>query len=828
MVRPGVGLGVMLLGLSLPGSLVAQGQAVGASTGGIAALHQAERMLGRNKRVLVIAAHPDDEDTELLTVLVRGEGAEAAYLSLSRGEGGQNLIGPELGEDLGLLRTEELLAARALDGARQYFTRAFDFGYSKTIEETERFWPRDSVLKDVVRIVRRFRPQIIVAIFSGTPRDGHGHHQYSAVMAHEAFRVAGDPGRFPELQTREGLAPWNPLKFYRSARFNAGDATVALQGGVLDPDVGQSYRQIAMRSRSLHRSQDMGMLQEPGPSEVSLTLVEDRTETAGRTAGRRGGRVEFWQGIDTTAVDLIRSGIEAEDQRRHATEAAAIRAGLVFDATAADGRLVPGQRVRVRLLAWNAGVRPAGVEMELLAPAGWKAGACPFPRVSVAPGTVASCEVEVEVAVGAEPSTPYFLRVGTRDSALGPATPALYAWTGNSAEWGEPFEPAPLRARFRFVPEGTAGQGRSPAPASFALMREVGYRYRDQATGEVRRPVFVVPRVSVALTPGTVVWPTARSEPHRFTVTLEHGAADSTTGRVELELPPGWPAVEPEPFVLTREEERHVVTFSVPLPGRPGEGRWPIRAVAVDRQGRRYGTGLVRVEYPHIRPRPRVRDAAGEIRLASLELPAVSRVGYVRGAADRVPEALAAIGLPVELLDAEALRQGDLTRYEAIVVGSRAYEVEPALRESNARLLEYARAGGRLVVQYQQDMFFRGSFLPAPLALAPRHDRVTDEQAPVEVLEPAHQVLTRPNRLRASDWDGWVQERGLYFARSWDSSYLPLLAMADPGEVPLKGGLLVRPLGRGTYLYTGLAFFRQLPAGVPGAFRLFLNLLEPR
>ncbi|HEU5217767.1 MAG TPA: PIG-L family deacetylase, partial [Gemmatimonadales bacterium] len=289
-IRHGWTAGCLLLGL--PGWLPAQ-QALGPSTGGTIALRQAERMMGHTRRALMIAAHPDDEDTELLTVLVRGQGAEAAYLSLSRGEGGQNLIGPELGEALGLIRTEELLGARALDGGRQYFTRAFDFGFSKNIEEASRFWPRDSVLKDVVRIVRRFRPQILISIFSGTPRDGHGQHQMAGWAAQEAFKVAGDPARFPELEREEGLAPWTPSKLFRSARFDPTGAALTIDGGVLDTDIGQSYRQVAMRGRSLHRSQDMGVLQEPGPSAIRLALLADHTGASD------GG---LWSGLDTSAA----------------------------------------------------------------------------------------------------------------------------------------------------------------------------------------------------------------------------------------------------------------------------------------------------------------------------------------------------------------------------------------------------------------------------------------------------------------------------------------------------------------------------------------------
>ncbi|HTL05331.1 MAG TPA: NEW3 domain-containing protein [Gemmatimonadales bacterium] len=787
--------------------LAAQGNP-GAGTGGILALHQAERMLGHTKRVLMIGAHPDDEDTELLTVLVREQGAEAAYLSLSRGEGGQNLIGPELGEELGLIRTEELLGARALDGARQYFTRAFDFGFSKTLQETERFWPRDSVLKDVVRIVRRFHPQILVAIFSGTPRDGHGQHQMAGWATQEAFKAAGDPQRFPEL-AKEGLAPWTPLKLYRDIRFipGSGSAMVELEGGVLDPDIGQSYRQIAMRGRSLHRSQDMGVLQEPGPASIRLALMEDRTGRGAEGQGAGGG---LWTGIDTSAAPLGGTGIESGDARRHADDAAAIRAGLVLDATARDGRVTPGQHFPVRLTVWNTGARPAAAELALLVPDGWSVAPCASLRVTVAPGAVVNCDLDVTVPADAPVTTPYFLRAPRN---------GVYHWEGDPASWGEPFEPPPLRARFVLTPEGG-----SP----LTKVREVVHRYRDQAFGEVRHPILVVPRVDVRLDPAAKLWPTGVRAPQQFTVTLQHGAAERTAGSVSLELPAGWPAVPPQPFVLTREEERETLVFEVRPPGALAEGQYEIRAVARDSAGHRYAEGLSQVDYPHIRIHAWARPALSVLRAAQLTLPVVRRVGYIRGASDRVPEALLGIGLPIDLLDASALERGDLSRYDAIIVGSRAYETEPALLDNNARLLDYARAGGRVLVQYQQGPFFNGGYAPAPLSVAQPHDRVTDENAPPHLLQPEHPAFTRPNRLGPGDWTGWVQERGLYFAHTWDSSYQPLLELSDSGEAPLRGGLLVKQLGKGTYTYTGLSFFRQLPAGVPGAFRLFLNLIDLR
>lgn len=779
--------------------LAAQGP--GASTGGTVALRQAERMLGHVKRVLMIAAHPDDEDTELLTVLVRGDGAEAAYLSLTRGEGGQNLIGPELGEELGLIRTEELLAARALDGARQYFTRAFDFGFSKTLEETWRLWPRDSVLKDVVRIVRRFRPQVIVSIFSGTARDGHGHHQAAGWAALEAFRVAGDPARFPELAREEGLDPWAPVKLYRSARFDTTGSTLVLEGGRLDPDVGQSYRQVAMRGRSLHRSQDMGVLQEPGPSRIRLSLLEDRT-------GR--GAEAFWGGVDTLPPPPGAGGVEAADLKHHATRAAAIRAGLVPDAVVGDGRLVPGQRTPVRLLLWNAGPRPAAVEFGLDAPPGWTVAPCEAATAVVAPGGVATCIVQVTVAPGAPPTTPYFLR--------SPRPGGLYAWDAPPGVRGEPFEPAPLRAWFQVTP-----QDGEP----LRLERDAVHRYRDQAIGEIRRRILVVPRVDVRLEPSPKVWPTGVRAPQAFTVTLQHGAADTTRGTLGVELPSGWPPATIQPFELAGQESRESFTFPIRAPAGLAPGAYEVRAVARDVAGRRYDAGVVTVEYPHIGRRALTRPAVSAVRAAPIVLPAV-RVGYIRGASDRVPEALQAIGLPLTLLDGPALERADFSRYDVIVVGSRAYETEPSLAENNGRLLEYARRGGRVVVLYQQQPFFAGRFAPYPLAVGSPHDRVTDETAPVRSLAPDDPVFHRPNRLGDTDWADWVQERGLYFARRWDAAYTPLLELADTGDAPLRGALLVARVGQGSYTYTGLSFFRQLPAGVPGAFRLFLNLIDRR
>jgi LmbE family N-acetylglucosaminyl deacetylase len=858
------------------------------STGGAVALDQELRMLGHYKRVLMIGAHPDDEDTELLTVLVRGMGAEAAYLSLNRGEGGQNLIGSELGEALGLIRTEELLAARRLDGARQYFTRAYDFGYSKTIDETWTHWPRDTVLKDVVRIVRRFRPQIIVSIFSGTPRDGHGQHQAAGWAAQEAFRAAGDSTRFKELFREEGLIPWTPQKLYRSARFDSAATTLTLNGGVLDPAVGKSFHQIAMAGRSLHRSQDMGQLQGIGPSQIRLALLESRapgsdaglfdgidttlyamplgerrtTESAGlvlapdaapglrRYVARidsvnaaRGDRGRRRSLLARAAADLEAAvaqpprattsergvyytrGIEQEDQLSHLNSSAWHLGRMVFDAVVDDDRVVPGQMLRWFLSSWNASEVPRRAAMR--AAECVPLGDCRAPEHEPRPHLVGPGQIRTDTfdfGVSDQPSsTPYYLRL--------PRSGDLYQWPQERTDqaeitgglpYGEPFE-APT---FLGSVEVNAGESDSLGASRSA---EAVFRFNDQARGEVRRPVIVVPRIDVKIEPTTELWATSSGGPQRFTVTLVHGARDSTNGTVALRLPRGWPPVAPQRFSFTQQDERATFDFLVKPPATRTAGAVEMRAFARDSEDRVYDVGVFTVDYPHIRPRAFVKAATATVRIAPLALPRLTRVGYVRGAADQVPEALSSVGVPVVLLSPEMLGRGDLSRFDAIVVGPRAYETDSSLVANNRRLLAYVRAGGLLIVQYQQHRFFTGQFAPYSMTVGgPQvsHDRVTDEKAPVHILARTHRVTRLPNKLTSADWTGWTQERGLYFARTWDRRYQPVLETHDPGESPQRGGLLIAPVGRGTYVYTGFSFFRQLPAGVPGAFRLFANLLS--
>lgn len=830
---------------------------------GIVGVAQALRGLGSVKRVLVIGAHPDDEDTALLTWLVRGLGADAAYLALNRGEGGQNLIGPELGAGLGLVRTGELMAARELDGADQFFTRAYDFGYSKSAEETFTFWPRDSLLADVVAVVRRFRPQIIVSIFSGTPRDGHGQHQVAGILAREAYDAAGDPQRFPG-QLAEGLRPWAPLKLYRSARIDRTSATLEVETGALDPLYGRSYHQIAMASRSRHRSQDMGRIEALGPQRTAVRLLDTRWDAEegpeesslfdgvdttlmgtlqamrpgdlrDELAGTLGAYTERLErasvalgaqtagvvaslnealGLLRRAVELAEGvGAEAEqlrialrDEERQLGSALMAAAGVVVEAFTDDDLVVPGQALEIDVQIWNGGDGSVAVRrMALDTPAGSQDG----PPLTVPAASLARHRFRVTVPAGVRPSRPYFLRL--------PQTGGVYSWPAASQERGTPLGEPVARLQIEI---DVAGQ---------TVTREVEavYRFADQARGEVRRPLFVVPAVGVRIEPATTVWPLDRDGVTSFTVRVRGEDPHGVGGRVRLEVPDGWSVVPGEArFALDAPGSAATVEFDLRIPQGVESGPYFLSAVAETDDGRSYQEGYSVIDYPHIRRSLLYSEATARVEAFQLSVREDLRVGYVPGAGDAVADAIAAMGVEVEVLDDRAVAAGDLSAYDVIVLGIRTYETNPTLLANNGRFLDWARAGGTLISQYQQYAYFRGDYAPYPLQARRPHDRVSDELAPVSILAMDHPALDRPNRIGPHDFEGWVQERGLYFPYEWDARYEPLLESADPGEEPKRGGLLVAPLGDGVYVYTGLSLFRQLPAAVPGAYRLLANLLS--
>jgi LmbE family N-acetylglucosaminyl deacetylase len=825
---------------------------------GAAALGLALRRLGTTKRVLMIAAHPDDENTALLAELALGAGADVAYLSLTRGEGGQNLIGPELQEGLGLIRSEELLAARRLDGARQFFTRAYDFGFSRSAAETLEQWPREVVLGDVVETIRRFRPDIVVSVFSGTPEDGHGHHQAAGILAREAFDAAGDASRFPG-QLQRGLRTHRAHHLFQSMWRAPPSPPMTVATGTLDPLFGRSRHQVAMQSRSRHRSQDMGAAEPPGPQQVALRLlatsqpdppaslfagVDTMLTQHARSSGAPAAAAELLRQYEWIVANDLRGGfnplhperlvipladamhllrraqqqLPRTDRTRalHAAldhellkagDALRLAAGVVVSAEASAALLVPGEEFEVRVTVWNGGAAPVGLQsLALDLPAGWTvhAGELRLPRV-LRPGDVAHVTHRVRLPADADVTEAYFLRA--------PRQGALYSHDAGEPA-GLPFGPAPVRVRLQM-----------DAGTPFLVVRDAQFVEVDKALGQVSTPLRVVPAANVRVEPQVMAWPVGDAAPRGITVHVQSSAADGLEGAMHLDVPAGFRVdTASQPVRLSGRGDARALRFTVTPPANfTGRAEFTARFVAGAQEFRR---GYSVIDYPHIHPHNLYRDATVSVSAFPVRIAENLRVGYIEGAGDDGAEALRQMGAHVEQLDAAALAAGDLSRFDAIVAGIRAYEVRRDLIAHNARLLEYVRNGGTFIVQYNKYEILDGGLMPYPATMARPHGRVTQEDAPVTLLQPEHPLLRGPNRITAADFDGWVQERGLYFLDSFDPRYTPLLAMGDPGEVVLDGGLVAARVGSGWYVYTGLALFRQLPEGVPGAYRLLANLVS--
>lgn len=844
------------------------------------------RQMDGVKRVLMIAAHPDDEDTSFLTTLGRGWGAETAYLSLTRGDGGQNLIGPELWEGLGIVRTGELLAARDRDGGRQFFTRAFDYGYSKSADEALSLWPREELLEDVVWVVRQYRPHVIVSVFSGTPADGHGQHQAAGIMAREAFAAAGDPSRFPE-QLALGVEAWAPAKLYQTSRrrFFPGaagedDGSLDVETGILDPLLGRSLLQLSMESRSQHRSQDMGAAQPPGPRLTGVILVESRVGA---------GAQEIFAGIDTTLVGTTRDlpetiasrvrphleayrtsitrarsemGLDPEvvapdlmEALAHLRAAAAAAegadasdfdfaitrkldlaqraltaaTGVSFSVRAEDDLLVPGQTTRVVAQLWNGGsttlTEPAA---RLALPEGWSAALVEREGVdgvgagaggeggdaagTIGAGQLASWVYDVRVPVDADLSRLYYLRQ--------PRDGARYVWPDEPELWGLARDPALIRGHADFGYE--VGSSEAHRVSTSADGRYVGV---DPAFGQFEKPVLVVPAISVNVAPAGVTWPQSRSGAGSITVVVRNEVEEGSSGSISIDAPAGW-TVSPasQSFDLGEAGAERSMSFAVE-PGRdlsPGSHRFTVTATTTD--GRSYDEGYSLVDYDHIERAALFTPAVATISVVPVAVAEALRVGYIMGSGDDGPEAIRQLGVEVELLDEAGVREADFDRFTTIVLGVRAYETRPDLQAVSGQLLDFARRGGTVIVQYNRGPL--GSLAPWEMTVGRGSPRVADETAPVRMIDPEAPLFTSPNRITEADFEGWVQERGLYFASEWDDRYVPLLSLNDPGEPPRLGSVLATSVGDGVFVYSALSFFRQWAGQVPGAYRLFANLIS--
>ena len=788
----------------------------------------------------MIAAHPDDENTALLAYLSRGRKVRTGYLSLTRGEGGQNLIGAEQGDALGLIRTEELLAARRIDGAEQFFTRAVDFGFTKTPEETFEKWGREKILSDVVWVVRRFRPDVIILRFSGTPRDGHGQHQVSAILGKEAFTAAADPKRFPEQM--QWVQPWqakrlmwNPGAFTKEQREEVEKMPnrIVVDPGDYNPILGHSYAEIAGMSRSLHRSQGMGAAERKGSAKDFLVTQSGPVATH-----------DIFDGIDITwnripggsavgnllaeaarsfnpenpdrIVPLLLKAQKAmaslpkplpEEKQKELSEAIALCSGLWLDATADKYAVTPGGELKFDATALSRdhlAVQVKSIDIEGIAPAVSKAKfgeVLPFnePQAFAFAATIGEHQAF---------SQPYWL--------VEPKQGDTYT-IPNQLEVGLPENPPLFKAHFHLRIESE----------DVEVVRPVAYRYIERAQGELTRPVIVEPPIALQWSEAAILFPQGAAKMAELQVKANIPKA---AGEVRIQTPAGWQiSAKSEHFKLVDAGEQSAISFQLTPPSGDAQGVLQASAQVGDQS---IATEMETISYPHIPPQVLFPPATAKLVRADVRL-LPKTIGYVVGAGDEVPQALQQLGADVIMLGPDELASGSLSRFDAIVTGVRAYNVRPDLRANQSRLMDYVKNGGTLVVQYNvadgQNPFGGATTLlanigPYPLTTGP--ERVTVEEAPVQFPDPSSPLLHKPNEITEHDFDGWIQERGLYFASKWDDHYQPLFEMHDPGQKPQTGSTLYTRYGKGAYVFTALSWFRELPAGVPGAFRIFANLLS--
>jgi len=858
---------------------------------GSAGLQLMQRRLQTTARLMQVDAHPDDEDGGMLTLEARGKGVSTLLMTLNRGEGGQNKLGSNLFDVLGVLRTLEVLASDRYYGVEQRFSRVADFGYSKTAEETFQKWQgHDIALADIVRVIRTFRPDVLVARFSGTDRDGHGHHQASAILTREAFRAAADPNRFPE-QIKEGLEPWQPKKLYIgnvcgffSTSCDAANYTLRLNTGVVDPVLGTSYVQFAMKGLRHQLSQGSGSWTvEPGDRFTYYKLVDSVVESP---KNKDGHEQSFFDGIDTTLPGLAaRLGEEEkkvpwlrgdlESVQKHIEEAAvaaekdpflavepldmaggtiagiamklspdlspAAKNSLMFSLGSELSLLrlasqlargakvdvtvdeinpdqdhaflaVPGQTFHVTATVTSEHPWKGTTNIKLLAaPKEWK-----ITRVADdhAGGTVA--HFEVAVPDDAPYTRPYWHRSNPEVDAINTIDD-----DDSTRSSTLPFSPLPRLWGVAYL-----GEAGATAPAACMV------KYRDANGSVVERPLAIVPQFSVALEPGEQVVPASDGKELTVRVGVSSSAPGAPDATLRLELPEGWKSEPRElPVHLPKSGDKKDFEFKL-FPASLKEGRAEVRAV-LEAGGRKYAEGYTLVTREDLGAAYYYQPATQHVSVVDVKVPKDLKVGYIMGAGDDIPTVLKQVGIDVTLIPAEKLSSENLSQYQTIVLGIRAYDTQKDVIANNKRLLDFVQAGGRLVVLYNTlgytaaaGDFNSGKFTPYPATLS--RTRVSVEEAPVTILDPANPIFHSPNEITQKDFEGWVQERGLYFMSQWDSSFTPLLESHDPGEGEQKGGLLVAHYGKGIYIYTGYAFFRQLPAGVPGAVRLFVNLISAR
>jgi LmbE family N-acetylglucosaminyl deacetylase len=798
-------------------------------------LHELEsfRQMGS---VLYIAAHPDDENTELLAYLSRGRDYRTAYLSITRGDGGQNLLGPDLREKLGVARTQELLAARKIDGARQFFTRAVDFGFSKSYSETLNIWDKQEVLSDIVRVIREFRPDVLVTRFSPSPGGTHGHHTASTVLALEAFKLAGDPKAFPE----QGLAPWQPKRiFWNISTFQRDKAVgvnaLKIDASGKDPVSGESFIALAERSRAMHKTQGFDTFKMPGSDKKerieSFQLLDgapvtnDILDGVDTTWNRIPGGAEIGKAVDEVIAHFdpkdsaasvpalleLRSKLaalsnkDANDPILNEKQSQLDRIvqeclGINVETTISNYEVVPGEKMQLHHTAIVHSKLPAKISVR------WIAVRYPTIKKEVSkvialhPNQSNGWDSSQTLPTNTPLTQPYWLRAQ--------GTPGMFH-VDESSLIGRP-ENAPS-----FPVEDVFEIG-----GQTLVIPDQPVAVTTNSKGaEIRHQLNVVPPISLRFNPDVALLHPGASRPIEVEISAFR---DNLNGTLQLEAPGDWKVVPAEqPFHLAKTGQHVQVKFTVTAPEKSVTADIVASAQI---NGARYNNKREEINYLHIPQQ--LFQAPAVLKALSVEL--VTRghtIGYLPGAGDSLAENMQQMGYDVRILDEAKITPEQLRNLDAIVLGVRAFNVRDNIASVMPTLFDYIKDGGTVIVQYNRPDKLKVDKI-APYDLHISANRVTDEKAAVTFLAPEHLVLNTPNKITSADFDGWIQERGLYFPNQWDEHFTPILAFNDPGETPDRGSLLVAPYGKGYFIYTGLVFFRELPAGVPGAYRLFANLIS--
>jgi LmbE family N-acetylglucosaminyl deacetylase len=776
--------------------------------------------------VLYIGAHPDDENNAFLATMAKGKSYRTAYLSLTRGEGGQNLLGPEQGDALGIIRTQELLGARSVDGAEQFFSRAVDFGYSKVTDESLQKWGHDETLADVVRIIRTFRPDVIVTRF--TPeRGGHGNHTASAVLAYEAFKAAADPARFPE-QLGE-LAPWqakrivwNGFRFGNSPGEPTTGASLTIDLGRYNPLLGLSFGEIAGMSRTNHKSQGFGAPEQKGSYTNSFQHVDGDT-----------ARTDLFDGIDTSwkripGGERILPLLEAADRTFNPAEPSGILP-LLIEALKKIRTLPPnpwttlkGREIMETILACTGtSIEAFSVEERITPGATATVSARVInrssKRVRIRSARMTFMDTDSTIDRPATENIPSELILRALIPANTPPTQPYWLVQKRTADRYEVNDPN-LIGKAESPPFMTATVTLEIDGTEIKTSAPVRYRWVDPTRGEQQKHFVLVPPVSLTIKDPVCLSINGAEAEVAVTATPTR---PNLRGTVRLDLPTGWAS---SPSAIETAWDSSLVEHRFVFRVSPKEGAHSgIVSVAMEMSGTTYRWAVRTVSYPHIRQQTYLEPAESRLLLLDVKMNG-TRLGYITGSGDELPPLLERMGYQVTLLSDDDIERGSLNRFDAIVAGVRAYNTREVLRRSNERLMEYVSQGGRYVVQYATRQRLPSSIGPYPFTVS--NNRVSVETAPITFADSSHPLLHSPNVVASSDFDGWIQERGLNFASEWDPRYSALFLCHDPGEAPQAGGLLYARYGNGYFIYTGYSWFRELPAGVPGAFRLFVNLIS--